>query len=99
MAAMYGGTKQFTQYSLSYKMSFKRRAWMIAHLFKISFNFGVMSRCVCNRMRASSLSSFMLRIAVAVLSHRLNVRSGLAVVTGNVARICSRTLILGRVSP
>jgi len=57
------------------------------------------SRCDCISTRTSTLSSAMLRIAVAVLSSLLNTRSGWAVDTGSVAKICSRVLIFGRVSP
>ena len=65
--------------------SSKRLEWMNANLSKTSSLLGVMSRCVCNRSRDSSLSLSMLQIAVAVLYNWLNVRSGSEVVTGKVA--------------
>ena len=53
----------------SYKISSKRLTCVNANLSIMSFVFRVISRCACNRMRDSSLSSFKLRIAVAVLSY------------------------------
>jgi len=76
-----------------YKISFRRRASADANSFKMSSVVGVLSRCDCISTRASTLSSAMLRIAVAVLSSLLNTRSGSAVDTGSDAKICSRVLI------
>ena len=82
-----------------YMINCRRRASVIANLLIIWSVLGERSRCDCRRTSASSLSSSILRIVVAVLSTLLKTRSGSAVVTGSVASICSSTFMLANVSP